>query len=58
MTLTNATCDQCDTPVRAPYIVSLPSGRYLTFCGHHARENWDALIEKGAYIAEADEIVV
>jgi hypothetical protein len=58
MNLTNATCDECDSPVRAAYIVSLASGRYLTYCGHHLREHREALEKIDAYIAEADDIVV
>ena len=59
MTLDKAFCDSCGTArVYATHIVSLPSGKFLTLCRSHERFHHDALIEKGAYIAEADEIVV
>lgn len=41
-------CDQCG--IRSYFFVLLPSGAELSFCGHHGRENLDALRAKGAIV--------
>lgn len=49
----NHTCDGrgCGQ-TRARFIISLPSGRLLTACGHHRREWADKLDEQGALVLE------
>jgi hypothetical protein len=59
MNLAKSMCDACGTArVYATHIVSMPSGNYLTLCRSHERLHHDALVGQGAYIVEADEIVV
>jgi hypothetical protein len=43
-------CDECGTAVAAKDIVSLPSGRSLFFCHHHAEKYRPKLEEMGALI--------
>lgn len=52
------TCDQCDVDVRAVVTISLPSGKILTFCGHHADANAYALLKNGAIILDSRETLV
>ena len=51
-TTSTSTCDRCGPTVRARFLASLPSGRVLTLCGHHATEYRPKLTEQGAFIYE------
>ncbi|WP_430736296.1 DUF7455 domain-containing protein [Microbacterium esteraromaticum] len=44
-------CDQCGA-ARALWVVALPSGRSLFYCGHHLDGNRTALTDGGALIYE------
>jgi hypothetical protein len=44
-------CDRCHAPSK--YQVVLPSGGTLLFCGHHAYQHTDALLEAGAILPMA-----
>ena len=46
------TCDQCGPAVKARFVVTLPAGNVLAYCGHHATEHRDALQAHGAFIYE------
>lgn len=46
-------CDQCHV-ARALWVVALPSGNTLMFCGHHLNGNREALIDGNALIYELD----
>ena len=46
------TCDQCGPAVKARFVVALPEGNILAYCGHHATEHRDALKGLGAFIYE------
>ncbi len=43
-------CDQC--PQLARMYATLPSGRDLAFCGHHANKHREALLNQKAYVVE------
>jgi hypothetical protein len=46
-------CDACGTArVQARLYAKLPDGRTLAFCKHHGDQHFEALIEKGAKIAD------
>lgn len=47
-----ATCDACGISVRAMVVIALPSGRNLTYCGHHARKYASAAEAMGALVVE------
>lgn len=47
-----ATCDQCGPATRARYVIAMPSGRVLSYCGSHTRQHWTPLNELGALIVE------
>lgn len=49
---TAATCDACGTSVRARGVVSLPSGRVLTYCLHHLTRYRSAAEAMGALVVE------
>jgi len=44
------TCDQCGPAVSAKFIVSLPSGGLLQYCGHCADVHAEKLEELGALL--------
>lgn len=58
MYLNDATCDQCGPAVKAKFIISLPSGNWLTYCIHCTNVHKEALEKMGAYIARSEEINV
>ncbi len=43
-------CDIC--PQVARMYATLPSGRDLAFCGHHADKHREALLDQKAYVVE------
>lgn len=47
---TAATCDACGTNVRARGVISLPSGRVLTYCYHHLNKHRNAAEAMGALV--------
>ena len=47
-------CDQCSAAARV--IATFLNGE-LMFCGHHAREQRDALIEKAAAVYDPDNFI-
>lgn len=47
-----ATCDQCGIAVRARFVIALPSGGIVCYCGSHTRQHWTALNDIGALIVE------
>lgn len=49
----NITCDACTA--RAAYDVTLPSGRGLLLCAHHARRHMDALSAQGAVLLQRED---
>lgn len=48
-------CDQC--ALRSYVWASLPSGRVLSFCGHHYSENENALKNQNAYILDRRDLI-
>lgn len=48
-------CDQCG--IRSYFFILLPSGAELSFCGHHGRENKQALLAKGAIIDDYSKYI-
>lgn len=53
---TLATCDACGPSVRARVVVSLPSGRALTYCFHHANKYRAAAEAMGALVVELSTV--
>ena len=49
---TAAYCDACGTSVRARGVISLPSGRALTYCFHHLNKYRSAAQNMGALVVE------
>lgn len=49
---TAATCDARGTNVRARGVISLPSGRVLTYCFHHLNKHRSAAEAMGAIVVE------
>ncbi len=47
-----ATCDQCGIGVRAKFVIALPSGGVVCYCGSHTKTHWTALNELGALVVE------
>lgn len=47
-----ATCDQCGISTRARFVIALPSGGVVCYCGSHTKQHWAALTELGALIVE------
>lgn len=39
-------CDRCGPAVAAVETITLPSGKVLTFCGHHLRDYYKAVAEQ------------
>lgn len=54
-TTRSATCDQCGESVRARFVVSLPSGNILTYCGHCTEKYRPGLSDVGAFIYQIGE---
>lgn len=52
------TCDACGPAVSAKVIVSLPSGRVLTYCYHHGNAYKVALDAQGALMLSLDDTTV
>jgi uncharacterized pyridoxamine 5'-phosphate oxidase family protein len=42
------TCDRCGPKVRAAVTVTLPNGLKLSWCKHHEREYYKALMSKAS----------
>jgi hypothetical protein len=47
------TCDGCCADAKV--VVTLPSGNELLFCGHHANENHDGLVQVCATFTFSDD---
>jgi len=51
-----ATCDHCGIAVRARFVIALPSGGIVCYCGSHTKQHWAALNETGALIVQLSTV--